>query len=754
MKRVHRSWSAIASACLVAACGGDPKTSTTVNTGSGSSSTLSTTLAGVASKGPLKAAKVTAYRVDSKGVRGAKITDGKTSAVDGSYSLNLGSYSGPVQLEMEVIPGETKSADEATGVDVELPADFKLRANVVVSALAGADAKVDVHITPFTELAHSLIEQKGGATAENIQAATALVSKTYGFDPVATRPIPFDDKAVSETATEAQKRYAMYNAAVSSWAQLSDGGCSGKGGNGAKLQCAVDELKKTLEVAAASSATESAVQVKGTQVAVLGKAMVNAAKLSGNQTGIGETHKLLADVNLLATEPPKITIAKGQTGDDASAKARKFFDNLRSNAAALESGSVDQGLRTALDGFAQTIENDAATVTAQVGRAVTVADFARQLWDDYTTAGGPNGSARGRDQCFVMKGSFPGGLSDAVVQADDPANATWVSCNLPFESSAQRMTIRFNFKGASSLAAVPYTAGSRVVTGQTSAWKPSAASQWSGTVGFTLNSGGDLTGVSFVGNLPPALDFNGSPLATRYAVNLSAAVSRSNTHDRVLFSAGSLGVVPLNASVVSTSVDVAPAAGPTEIVQWLDPNNLAQVKSSKLVLAGQISNAKGELNGRLSVDQFEKAFGADDERAPRARYSFTGDLSLAGKGKILSGSLTIKPVSEGSQFGVLNFEGALALPSRPQAKLSLIATETSQEKATLSGTYEQNGLTVRFTVSDQDVAEFEGVEAGVSMTIRDDGKPIEVKVNGGKAATIHEDKNRIDYVDGSFESLI
>jgi len=741
MKPMRIHWGVVAAACLLAACGGGSKSST--------NSAQSTVVAGVASKGPMKSARVTAYRVEANGSRGAKITDGKTDA-SGNYSLNLGSYTGPVELEMTVIPGETKSADEATGADVDLPTDFKLRANVVAST-----PTVDVHITPFTELAATLVTAKGGATAANIQAANALVGETYGFNPISTKPIRFDTAPPAD-ATEAQKRYAMMNAAVSKWAQLGDGACKDAATDGAKIKCAVGELSKTVAVATSQSSSEAAVEVKGAPVAEFRKAMEAAAGSQRNKTGIDVGHNIVKDVQRLAEVPPatKITVSTAQNGDDVTTKAKKFFADLRSNAAALETGSVDQGLRTALNAFADTIEGDAATVTSQVGRAVTVADFARQLWEAYTTAGGPNQSTRGRDQCFVMKGTFPGSLSDSVFQADSPASATWVSCSLPFESLAQRMTIRFNFKGAPSLAAVPYTAGSRVVTNGTSAWKPSAASQWSGTVGFTLSSGGDLTGVSFAGDLPPVLDFNGNPLATRYAVNLNAAVSQlASGAVRVAFTGGSLGVVPLNATAVSTTVDIAPASGATEIVQSDDPTNAQQIAASKIILAGRISNAKGEINGRLVVDELEGDFGGNVEGTPRGRYTFTGDMSLTGKGKLLSGSLVGKPVTKGSPLGMVTFEGTLALPSRPQATLKVEMTETGPDKARFDASYEQGGVKVKILVADTGVAEIEGVGIGLAMTVNPDASKVEVKVGGNKAATIDLDKNLIEYVNGSFESI-
>ena len=124
---------ALVTATLISACGGGGDATPVVP--------ATTSLTGVAAKGPLKAALVQAFKLDDAGKLGDKITEQETDASDasgGSYRLELGSYSGALQLVVSVIPGKTKSKDEATGIDQLLPDDFKLHANMVVTA-AGSD---------------------------------------------------------------------------------------------------------------------------------------------------------------------------------------------------------------------------------------------------------------------------------------------------------------------------------------------------------------------------------------------------------------------------------------------------------------------------------------------------------------------------------------------------------------------------------------------------------------------------------------
>lgn len=99
-------------------------------------------ISGVASKGPIVGGTVTAYKIVNN-TKGALIVSGIT-AVDGTYSLDLGTYSGPVLLE---ISGGTYT-DEATGISKP--------GTTLHAAVPNASGTISAAITPFTELAYQL----------------------------------------------------------------------------------------------------------------------------------------------------------------------------------------------------------------------------------------------------------------------------------------------------------------------------------------------------------------------------------------------------------------------------------------------------------------------------------------------------------------------------------------------------------------------------------------------------------------------
>ena len=181
----------LVTASLLSACGGGSDSPSATDTPVTPVTPAATTsLSGLASKGPLKSAMVTAYAIAADGTVGtAKLAETESDAT-GAYTLNLGTYSGAVQLVVAVIPGRTVSKDEATGVDVSLPDDFKLRANTTVTAPNGSTSVIQsASITPFTELANQIALDSGGLSAANLAAASKVVFDLIGVDPVATKPL-------------------------------------------------------------------------------------------------------------------------------------------------------------------------------------------------------------------------------------------------------------------------------------------------------------------------------------------------------------------------------------------------------------------------------------------------------------------------------------------------------------------------------------------------------------------------------------
>lgn len=153
------------------------------------------------------------FGVDANGVKDA--TPLKATLLDafGSYSVDIGTYTGPIVVE---VTGTYK--DEATGAKVTIaPEGPPLRA--IISNAQGKDVKVNV--TPLTELA----AKKAGSvlTKSIIDAMNANVAALFKVDDIITTKPVDATTAAAATATTAEKNQSLALAAISQLVKNSQG---------------------------------------------------------------------------------------------------------------------------------------------------------------------------------------------------------------------------------------------------------------------------------------------------------------------------------------------------------------------------------------------------------------------------------------------------------------------------------------------------------------------------------------------------
>lgn len=800
----------LVTASLLSACGGGsdspPATDTPVTPVTPVAA--STSLSGLASKGPLKSAMVSAFAIAANGTVGAKLAETESDAT-GAYTLNLGAYSGAVQLVVAVIPGKTKSKDEATGADVSLPDDFKLRANTTVTAPTGSTSVVQsASITPFTELANQIALDSGGLSAANLASASKVVFDLIGVDPVATKPL---DASVAPpaNATDAEKRYALFNAAVSAMANSAPmttdattracftaaAAAAPAAATGMKIKCATDQIAKSVTVTPATAGA-AATLVPNLKLVGLGAALVRAATNETiNKTGItitadGSDAKHLDDVekDVIAgtITPIKLVVTAEETSDIA--KAKLFFSRLRSNAAALADAPLDTGLADGVKAFGDSIRGESLAVAGDTADVVRLAKIASDLWAHYQSGATTNVNSPAIQGfpggCTVFRGDFPtlfGGTAGEAGQAytgvspsaTSTTDASWVGCSLnqgltPTTANLltqYRRSILFNTGAATAPGSVPYIAVTRKRYIDTA--KANALTQLnltptlSGVIGYAM-TGEMVTSAKIVGDLPPGVNASGALMAARHPVSVDGSLTTlASGASKVSFASGSFGVVPVGASTASLAIDLSPG-GVTEVIAPDDNTNAAQVADAKLHISASIKTANGELTGTLVADTFTLDSYGDLQPA---HAKFSGSIAAAGKGgtvaTFFSGALE---GSNGAQ-PVVRFDGTLTLPSRPVMTLSLSVTETAAATATAKAAYTLTGRYVQDAVSVQ----ISGTQAaaGDSLTLADSSgvsvsktgsrsgaaEPINVLVSGRQTARVDQDRDRIVYADGTFESL-
>ncbi len=196
----------IGSLSLLSGCGG----------GGGSGSSSGTvpaagvgTISGTAVKGPVSGGTVTAYAV-TNGTMSSQLASGTTDS-QGNYHLSIGTYSGPVMLQMS--GGSFK--DEATGTTKTMsPGDVM---TAVMQPVTSGEAVTDIQVTPLTSMAQAMANNMaGGMTGANIAAANMSVGDYFMVNDILhTHPMNPLVSGSSGTATQDMKNYGMAIAAMS-----------------------------------------------------------------------------------------------------------------------------------------------------------------------------------------------------------------------------------------------------------------------------------------------------------------------------------------------------------------------------------------------------------------------------------------------------------------------------------------------------------------------------------------------------------
>ncbi len=170
-------------------------------------------LSGFATKGPMSNATVTAFGI-SNGQPGAQIATA-TTADDGSFTMAIGSYAGPVMLQ---VSGGSYT-DEATGTVMPMAPGDVMTA-VMPTVAAGANNS-GIEVTPVTAMAQAMAQHmSGGMTDANIAAANSAMGSNFSVsDILHVRPMNPLVAGAGTGANQDAQNYGMTLAAMSKYAQ-------------------------------------------------------------------------------------------------------------------------------------------------------------------------------------------------------------------------------------------------------------------------------------------------------------------------------------------------------------------------------------------------------------------------------------------------------------------------------------------------------------------------------------------------------
>ncbi len=239
----HLALALLASFALTS-CGGGGPTPTPTPTAAGVGEVV---ISGRAAKGTILNATIRATQIINGQLGGAQ----KEVALGANGEFSVSMPKGLVHLQ--VIPNANSTTqDEATGVAVALPPEFKFRA--AADLTDSTATTVSLNITSFSEAGVALAEKSGGLTAANINKANSGIANILGFDHLSTTPIQSSDSVALASATTNEKKLSLLNAAVSNMAATDALGCGVKATYGQTIDCTVAKLADQFQMNSAASA--------------------------------------------------------------------------------------------------------------------------------------------------------------------------------------------------------------------------------------------------------------------------------------------------------------------------------------------------------------------------------------------------------------------------------------------------------------------------------------------------------------------
>lgn len=161
------------------------------------------TVSGVAAAGPILGGTVRVLALNADGSVGAQLGETKTSSMDGTYSIDIGSYSGNILVG---VTGGTYK-DEATGA---IHSNTLLRA--AVTGVSGGT--VTLAVTPLTELSVQLASTLS-LTTNAINNFNTLVSCMIGVNILGVLPVDVTDENAANAGSAEQGTYGLMLATLS-----------------------------------------------------------------------------------------------------------------------------------------------------------------------------------------------------------------------------------------------------------------------------------------------------------------------------------------------------------------------------------------------------------------------------------------------------------------------------------------------------------------------------------------------------------
>lgn len=708
---------ALVVAGLSVACGGDGGGDTPAAT------TSTVTLSGVAAKGLLRNAVVTAHAVKADGTVDTAVLATATTDANGAYTLPAFTATSGVPIVVRVTAtAATRAVDEVSGTLVALPTDFVLR-SVYVPTTTGP-VSVTSHVTPFSELATAAAARATvGITAGTAAQAQVNVTALLGFDPTAVKPASIQSAQGPE-----QQALAVMLTAVSKLANDSGLGCN-EAALGDRTQCVVEKLSESASLGSTKPGTVGGIDISAKLVESAVAVVNNPTLTQGTTVDVTTIGAVKSGLEGSGT-PPVVSTSPAITA------AKSLFTGLKSDFSELFSqggvSSIAQGaaniqgfrFKTAMDGVQVPLLSAVADSSAILSGIDLYNDFKAGRSGNNRAGGTADDIANGNAQLMPNLSPVSCGVYDrasndpAAVLAATPQQAVSIGCQSVFYARRDAIangyqitrwrhgfTITPGADNTYTYSTIARRTVQTCLTGQActqTANEALSASPSTGTVTTTLN-GIHVAAFTIKGSYAATFKADTNELANASSV-VDLAGSRTLPADKTSVASFSGSVVSKDGTGATVGTLTINSGSVTEIPVSADANGNEVAPNSPTAVrpfggtfgAGAFdltwATATAEFQGTMSLT--ESSWDKSLTSHTPTRGTFTGALRTIENGvktEFMSGSLTLSALGyanydarladSSTNFYTTNyaFVGAITAPSRPKLELSISGSMRSNE---------------------------------------------------------------------------
>ncbi|MFC1747477.1 hypothetical protein ACFL2V_01580 [Pseudomonadota bacterium] len=352
--------------------GGGGESSPSVTETSNTTGISGASLSGTAAKGIIKSGNVVAEELDSSGSV-LRTVGSATTAADGSYEISVNSdyEGGPIQITISAgantemkcdIPagcGARNDAIQDSNTDIDFAEWYKLGSLTMTALVAEAatNDKINVNVTPYTDLATRRAKASGTLNATAVYNANSEVSNLLGgIDILNTKAIDITDASAINGSAPTEIAYAAFGAAIAALADASQGSPDIDGA----LQTLFDSFASGT-IAADDSASANDAQLMSLQE------LIDEAQSTYAQAGITDTSSIVATLqaNVISANAGNGIIdpeASSTAGSAALSKVKALIGDVRTWGTVIDAESKSKG-----DAFAQQVElaTDASDISRE-----------------------------------------------------------------------------------------------------------------------------------------------------------------------------------------------------------------------------------------------------------------------------------------------------------------------------------------------------------------------------------------------------